>query len=200
EAGRFEDEVRRLQNSEESSFQAQKAEDALAKARPAIAQYLRLRIASELLQDAIEAYRQKHQGPVLTRASELFSQLTVGDHAGLTTSFGDDDKPVLVAIRSNNEQVDVSGLSDGTRDQLYLALRLARIEQHIVSVSPCPVILDDILINLDDVRASAALRVFAVLAERTEVLLFTHHSRIVELAMQAGAHRIDLESSAAAVA
>jgi uncharacterized protein YhaN len=94
--------------------------------------------------------------------------------------------------------VEVAGLSDGTRDQLYLALRLARIEQHIASVAACPVILDDILINSDDVRASAALDVFAGLAARTQVLLFTHHSRIVELAVQAGAQRIDLESSATA--
>ena len=55
------------------------------------------------------------------------------------------------------EQVQVEGLSDGTRDQLYLALRLAAIEHHVETVSPCPVILDDILINSDDARASAAL-------------------------------------------
>lgn len=194
EHGKLLQEFERLQHSDESTLQAQKAEDAVARVRPAVAQYLRLRLASEVLQRAIESYREKHQGPVLSRASELFSSLTLGEHCGLTTGFGDDDKPVLVAIRKNREQVLVEGLSDGTRDQLYLALRLAAIEHHVETVSPCPVILDDILINSDDTRASAALRVIGDLAKRTQVLFFTHHRRLAELGMMAGGQLIELNS------
>jgi uncharacterized protein YhaN len=196
--GKLLQEFERLQNSDESTLQAQKAEDAVARIRPAVAQYLRLRLASEVLHRSIESYREKHQGPVLSRASELFSSLTLGDHCGLTTGFGDDDKPVLVAIRKNKEQVQVEGLSDGTRDQLYLALRLAAIEHHVETVSPCPVILDDILINSDDARASAALQVIADLAKRTQVLFFTHHRRLAELGVNAGGQMIELGSLAAA--
>jgi uncharacterized protein YhaN len=192
-------EFERLEGSEESALQAQRAEGALAKMRPAIAQYLRLRIASEVLYRAIEAFREKHQGPVLSRASEIFSCLTLGEHSGVTTSFGDDDRPILVAVRQNGEQVPVEGLSDGTRDQLYLALRLAAIEYHVQSVAPCPVILDDILINSDDLRASAALQVIGDLAKRTQVLFFTHHRRLMELGIKAGAHLIELNSVPTAV-
>ena len=141
---------------------------------------------------AIEAYREKHQGPVLSKASELFSRLTLGDHSALSTGFGDDDRPVLVAIRKNGEQIAVEGLSDGTRDQLYLALRLAAIEYHVATVAACPVILDDILINSDDARAFAALEVIGDLAKRTQVLFFTHHRRLVELGINAGAQLIEL--------
>jgi uncharacterized protein YhaN len=197
EYGRLQQEYERLESSEDAALQAQTAEDGLAKARPAIAQYLRLRIAAEVLQRAMDSYREKHQGPVLTRASELFSRLTLGEHDGLTTAFGDDDKPVLVAIRKNKEQVEVAGLSDGTRDQLYLALRLAAIEDHVVRVAPCPVILDDILIHSDDLRASAALQVLAEIAQRTQVLFFTHHSRLADLGSKAGASVIHLQPSAA---
>ena len=185
----------RLQGSEESAAQAHKAEDALAKVRPAVAQYLRLRLASEVLRRAIESYRERHQGPVLQRASELFSRLTLGDYSSLTTSFGDHDRPVLVAIRENKEQVEVSGLSDGTRDQLYLALRLAAIEHHVEAVAPCPVILDDVLINSDDTRASAALHVLCDLAKRTQVIFFTHHRRLTELGAKAGGQIIEFEST-----
>jgi uncharacterized protein YhaN len=198
EQGRLLQEFEQLQNSDESTRQAQKAEDALARVRPAIAQYLRLRLASEVLRRAIESYREKHQGPVLSRASEIFSGLTLGDYSGLTTGFGDDDKPVIVAIRRNREQVVVDGLSDGTRDQLYLALRLAAIEHHVQTVAPCPVILDDILINSDDTRASAALQVIGELAKRTQVLFFTHHRRLTELGVTAGAQMIDLSCPASA--
>jgi uncharacterized protein YhaN len=196
EHSRLADALAKLQNSEESVLQAQKAEDALAKVRPAVEQYLRLRLASEILQRAVESYREKHQGQVLQRASELFSRLTLGDHYGLTTAFGDDDKPVLVAIRNDNEQVEVGGLSDGTRDQLYLALRLAAIEDHVTRVAPCPMVLDDILINSDDSRAAAALQVIAELAKSVQVLFFTHHRRLAELGIRSGATVIELGSLA----
>jgi uncharacterized protein YhaN len=184
-----------IEGSEESALQAQRAEDALARIYPAVAQYLRLRIASGVLHSAIEAFREKHQGPVLSRASDLFSHLTLGDHSGLTTGFGDDDRPILVAIRRNKEHITVEGLSDGTRDQLYLALRLAAVEHHVQSVAPCPVILDDILINSDDGRASAALQVIGDLAKLTQVLFFTHHKHLAQLAIAAGAQLIELEAT-----
>jgi uncharacterized protein YhaN len=196
--GRLKEDFERLQGSEEAAVQAQKAEDALARARPAIAQYLRLRIAAEVLQRAMESYREKHQGSLLNRASELFSRFTLGEHAGLTTGFGDDDKPVLVAIRKSKQQVEMTGLSDGARDQLYLSLRLAAIEHHVRTVDPCPVILDDILINSDDARAVAVLDVLAVLATHTQVLLFTHHLRLAQLGVKAGAQIIELHSRVAA--
>jgi uncharacterized protein YhaN len=182
----------RLQASDESTLQAQKAEDALGRVRPALSHYLRLQVASEVLQRAIESYREKHQGPVLNRASELFSSLTLGAYCGLTTGFGDNDKTVLLAIRASKENVEIDGLSDGTRDQLYLALRLAAIEYHVETVSPCPVVLDDILINADSARASATLKVLGDLARRTQVLLFTHHRHLEELGREAGARIIDL--------
>jgi uncharacterized protein YhaN len=197
--GKLLQEYEQLQRSEESALQAQNAEDAIAKVRPAVAQYLRLRLASGVLRKAIESYREKHQGPVLQRASELFSRLTLGDHSGLTTSFGDHDRPVLVVTRKNKEQVEVAGLSDGTRDQLYLALRLAAIEHHVEVVAPCPVILDDVLINSDDGRACAALSVLCDLGKHTQVIFFTHHRRLAELGEKAVAQVIEFESITGAV-
>ncbi|WP_437545043.1 AAA family ATPase [Sorangium sp. So ce367] len=82
-------------------------------------------------------------------------------------------------------EVDVTGLSDGTRDQLYLALRLASLEHHARTGEPMPLILDDILIHFDDDRARAALAVLGELAGTTQVLFFTHHARLCELAREA---------------
>jgi uncharacterized protein YhaN len=105
---------------------------------------------------------------------------------------------VLVAIREDKEQVEISGLSDGTRDQLYLALRLAAIEHHVGAVAPCPVILDDVLINSDDTRASAALSVLCDLAKQTQVIFFTHHRRLTELGDKAGAQIVEFDSMSSA--
>ena len=77
----------------------------------------------------------------------------------------------------------IEGLSEGTRDQLYMALRLASVEQRLASTAePMPFIADDLFVNFDDARTRAGLRVLADLARRTQVLVFTHHAHLLELA------------------
>ena len=80
-------------------------------------------------------------------------------------------------------------MSDGTRDQLYLALRLAHVEQQVVTTEPLPLVLDDLLIHFDDERSGAALSVLAELSDQTQVLLFTHHARVRDLAHEIGGQR-----------
>ena len=75
-----------------------------------------------------------------------------------------------------------AGMSEGTADQLYLALRLAAIERHLESGPAVPVIVDDILVQFDDERAGAAFDALAKLGAKTQVLLFTHHKHLLELA------------------
>ncbi|MFC1362017.1 MAG: hypothetical protein G8D90_21360, partial [gamma proteobacterium symbiont of Clathrolucina costata] len=78
----------------------------------------------------------------------------------------------------------VEGMSSGTRDQLYLALRLASLEKYMESAEPMPFIVDDVLVDFDDARSQAALNALAELAEMTQVILFTHHSQVVEQSKQ----------------
>ena len=94
------------------------------------------------------------------------------------------DEPVLAGIRPGEQRVYVEGMSSGTRDQLYLALRLASLEKYMESSEPMPFIVDDILVDFDDARSQAALQVLAELAERMQIILFTHHLRLVEQAQQ----------------
>ena len=92
-------------------------------------------------------------------------------------------RQLLLARRSNGEVRAVHELSDGVRDQLYLAVRLAGLEYQLGELpEPLPVVLDDLLINFDDERSAAALEVLSELGERTQVLLFTHHEGVVTTA------------------
>jgi uncharacterized protein YhaN len=83
-------------------------------------------------------------------------------------------------------------MSNGTRDQLYLALRLATLEWRLQSAESMPFIVDDILINFDDDRSRATLKAMAELAEKIQVILFTHHLRIPETARSMNAGRVFL--------
>ncbi|HBR98063.1 MAG TPA: hypothetical protein DD979_11890 [Gammaproteobacteria bacterium] len=145
-------------------------------------EYLRVKIASRLLADELERFRQKHQGPMLENASGYFKDLTLGSFERLTTDYNAQDKPVLLAMRDDGQGVHVEGMSNGTRDQLYLALRLAALDRFIAQHGAMPFIIDDILIEFDDVRSEAALALFSAFSARTQVIVFTHHQRVVELA------------------
>lgn len=174
-----------VDGSAKAAEAAQRAQELLAKLRNAAEDYTRLKVSSFVIMRAIEAYRQKHQGPILKRASQYFSTLTRGSFKRLEVDFSEDDRQVLVGVRGDGKQVFVEGMSEGTRDQLYLALRLAAIESHLESGPPIPVIVDDILVQFDDVRAKAAFEALGMLAARTQVLLLTHHEHLLSLAEQA---------------
>jgi uncharacterized protein YhaN len=160
------------------------AEAALARVRELSARYLRARTACFVLSREIEIYRQKNQGPILSRASDLFRRLTLQSFAGLRTDYDDSDKPVLCGVRAGGSDVGVEAMSDGTRDQLYLALRVATLERYAERGNPMPIVLDDILVHFDDDRARAALELIGELSDRMQVLFFTHHARLVELARE----------------
>ncbi len=180
-----------MDGSAQASEAAEEAQGILARLRRDVECYIRLRLSRSILQREIERYRKEHQTPLLMRASEFFRALTAGSFTSLQSHYGDDDQPQLVGVRDNDRKVDVSGMSSGTRDQLFLALRLATLEEYLGRSEPMPFIVDDVLVNFDDERAQAALEVLAQLGERTQVLLFTHHERIREHAEGLG-ERVDV--------
>ena len=166
----------------EAAELAEKAQGVLAELRDAVERYARVSVASKLLRKEIERYREANQGPILRRASEIFAALTLNSFEGLVPDFDDKDNPILMGVRPNNEKVSVAGMSDGTSDQLYLSLRLASLEQRLLGGEPMPLILDDILINFDDDRSCATLEALEVLSKKTQIIFFTHHHHILELA------------------
>ena len=166
----------------EAAELAEKAQGVLAELRDSVERYAKVRIASTLLRKEIERYREANQGPVLKRAGEIFAALTLNSFKGLIPDYDEKDNPILMGVRSSNEKVPVVGMSEGTGDQLYLSLRLASLELRFLKGEPMPLILDDILINFDDERSSATLRVLAELSKKTQIIFFTHHRHLLELA------------------
>ena len=194
-------EKKTLESMDGSARAAQAALDAqsvIAEIRDGTEKYVRLRLASIILRREIERYREENQDPLIQRASELFTQLTLGFFSSLQTDFNERDNPVLLGERPSGEKVRVDGMSDGTRDQLFLSLRLAALEKYIQNNEPIPLIADDLLINFDDQRAEATLKILGALSEKTQIIFFTHHSRLVDLAQKAldpdTAHFISLDS------
>lgn len=181
-------ERRRMDGSATAADHAETAERLLGELESDVAQYARLKIAAVILARTVEQYRDKHQGPLIRRASDLFSRMTLGAFDRLRAEYDEKGNPILVGVRSGSgAQVTVDGMSDGTADQLYLALRLASLEQYLENNEPLPFVVDDILLRFDDARALATLAILADLSARTQVLFFTHHRHLLELVGQSTA-------------
>ena len=155
---------------------------ALAELREVAEQYVRVRSAATMLQWAMERYRREKQAPLLKRAGQVFATLTDGSFSDLRVEFDEHDRAQLAGLRPNGELVRVSGMSTGTADQLYLALRVASVEDYLDRADALPFVADDLFINFDDARAAAGFEVLGHLASKTQVLFFTHHRHLVEIA------------------
>ena len=143
-------------------------------------------IAAELLDKAIASVEETAAPEVLQTIATLFRELTNGVYTKVQTDLTADGHTNLVLVQRDwlEETQSVKNLSEGTRDQLFLALRLAAIKEHARIAPPLPFIGDDILQTFDDTRAIAALRVLRDLSETVQVILLTHHRHVLDLAAQ----------------
>ena len=209
EVGRLETEIERLQGELQTAAQAvtvaeadlsamrgrigiagaaQEANDAAADMLAHAERWLRLRAAAIILNRAVERYRAANQHPLVRRASEIFKAVAgIGENpiVQLSVDYTDEARPVLVGLRRDSSVCPVPGMSDGTADQLYLALRIAAIERYIEGAEPMPFIADDIFITSDENRTVPGVKALAELGRRSQVLLFTHHRYVIDAAMQA---------------
>ena len=182
--GELQNELRAMDGGDAAAEAQQRAEETRAVISAASRRYVRLKLSAEILRRSIESYREKNQAPLLRVASQFFEKLTVGRFASLTTTNSTDGGPKLVGLRPDGGEVAVPVMSDGARDQLYLALRLAALESYLVHNPPLPLIADDLLIHFDTQRAAAAFEILGELATKTQILFFTHHDHLARLAME----------------
>jgi uncharacterized protein YhaN len=163
--------------------QARAEMDVLAEA------YLLKRSEVIILRWAIEKYRERRQDPLLRRASDIFAKLTLGGYSELRVDY-DSQSPRLLGLCADGATVvDVDSMSEGTTDQLFLALRLAAVEQSIAAGIRLPFLADDLFVNFDDRRAAAGFEVLAELARSTQVLFFTHHDHLSTIAAAVIGHQ-----------
>ncbi len=187
-AQRTEEQARRalevIDASDRAALAREAMESAAARYRSAIRPWARLKLARALLQEALNRFRERAQAPMVSAASAYFSLMTGGAYERLVTDERE-DRPVLCAQRAGGVTIGIEAMSEGTADQLYLALRLAALELRRPSHPPMPLVLDDTLITSDDARAANILRALARFAEGSQVMLFTHHRHLLDVARSA---------------
>ena len=127
--------------------------------------------AQEFLTQATQELQRRFVPRISQRAQELFAKLTGQRYQKLTLG---QDMSVEARAQDENTLRGTLWRSDGTVDQLYLALRLAVAEE----LTPAaPLVLDDALVRFDDTRLTAALELLQQTAQEKQVILFTCQSR-----------------------
>lgn len=171
-----------LSTGEGAAASAQAMADARADLEVIARRWMLLRTAAFILREGIERFRAQHQGPLLDAGGAIFRTLTRGSFQGFSITYDERDTPRLAGLRPDGSVVAIEAMSDGTRDQLFLALRIAAVESYAGAAEPLPFIADDLFVNFDDVRAAAGIDALIGLGAGTQVLLFTHHRHLAELA------------------
>lgn len=151
-----------------------------------------LSIGALMIGTAIARQRQSRQEPLMTRAGAFFATLTGGAFAGLGQSFDEADIPHLVGRRAGDAELHVGAMSEGTRDQLYLALRLAYLEDYAARAEPPPFLADDLFASFDDARTANGLRALAEIGGTVQPILFTHHRFVADTATRELGSEVDI--------
>lgn len=150
-----------------------------------VREYLRQRIAADIMRRSVAKYIDQKRGPILKKANNFFSELTSQRYTDLRLEdFTEGDFTLGAFDRQSGVYISPEAMSSGTCDQLYMALRFAAIELQLEKQGSIPIILDDVLLTFDDSRAANALQVLEQISRKTQVLYFTHEMHIVEQARE----------------
>ena len=135
-------------------------------------------LARHAVEESKTFFEQERQPEVMRAASDWFKTITLGEYAGINPG---SEPGALAVLTSKKEPRLVTQLSRGTREQLFLAMRLALIRDRSRDAEPLPVLMDDILVNFDPKRAKAAAAAVLSLAGDHQILFFTCHPHIAHM-------------------
>ena len=166
--GQYQGRMELLGNREIAQKQLKKASSRIGQLEDT---YAALQIAQETLAAARAELQRRFAPRITKRAQELLSRMTEGRYHSVTMR---EDFSLQAGAGQEDTLHDALWRSDGTMDQLYLALRLAVAEE----LTPkAPLILDDALVRFDDKRMGAAVEILRELSESRQVILFTCQGR-----------------------
>jgi uncharacterized protein YhaN len=141
--------------------------------------------------DAVKSqFERTHQPAVLASASEFLRRFTRGRYQRIWSPLG---RCRLVVDDRWDDSWDLDELSGGAREQLFLALRLALVDDDTRRGVELPLILDDVLVNFDRPRTEAAVDTLQVVAAGGRQILFlTCHEHVADAFRRIGVVPLEL--------
>ena len=133
-------------------------------------EYDAISLAAQVLEAASGSLQKRFSPALGEKSAEIFTKLTEGKYNKVLL-----DRKLSPSAQEAGSLLPRESfqLSQGTADQLYLAVRLAICELVLPEENRAPLVLDDALVTFDDARMAAALACLASLAQERQILLFT---------------------------
>ena len=134
------------------------------------AEYEAITLAEEILREADGEIQSRFSPELSKLAAKYMSEMTGGRYEDVLVG---QDFSAKARTRDDSVARDAEYLSAGTMDLMYLAVRLAVCELALPAGEPCPLIIDDALVNLDNSRYEQAMALLKKIALKRQVILFT---------------------------
>ena len=186
--GKLEGEAERLVSEETLLEKQTQQESARAGLNRHAREWAKRALAVALLKRAKELYEENRQPGVIIAAKKRFARITEGKYQNIIKRFDEDD---LLIQDQDLRQTGVVEMSRGTREQLYLSLRLGLIEEYESRAEPLPIIMDDVFVNFDDDRKPRVLELLKEFGATRQIILLTCHRNTRDLCLAHGAHAIE---------
>lgn len=197
--GETREKLRRIDTQTECVRKAAELESLRASLRDALDQWAPLVIAQTLMNRAIQKFEREHQPAMMRTVASLLERMTNGRYVDIHRRL--DATGTLLVEQADGTRKEPQMLSTGTREQLYLAIRLAYIRHYCQEAESLPVVMDDVLVNFDDQRAESTFDAIMEFADQVQVLFLTCHQHTVELVQQRrGVEVTYLQSTGSALA
>ncbi|MBD7908950.1 ATP-binding protein [Sporosarcina gallistercoris] len=130
-------------------------------------------VAAEAIRQTMGDLKEKKLPAVLTRANNLFSQLTAGQYAQLEIH----PDGQFQALRNDGQPFAIAELSQATKEQAYIAIRLS-LAGELAEQAPFPIIMDDPFVHFDAKRLSRMTQLISELSSEHQFLVFTCHETL----------------------
>ena len=147
--------------------------------RNAATKWFGVELAGQTIDRMRDQFERDNQPPTLAAASEYLDRLTEGRYRSVWTPLT--EQRLFVTDRDNRTFA-VDQLSQGTREQLFLAIRFALVQRFAKEGLQLPLVLDDVFVNFDQARTEAAVQTLLSVAEQgQQVLFFTCHLHLAQM-------------------
>ncbi|MDA1014526.1 MAG: AAA family ATPase, partial [Planctomycetota bacterium] len=146
--------------------------------RNATTKWFGVKLAGQTIDLIRDRFERANQPPTLAAASDYLGRLTQGRYCSVWTPLTEQR---LFVTDSDNRTFSVDQLSQGTREQLFLAIRFALVQRFAKDGLQLPLVLDDVFVNFDQARTEAAVETLMEVAKQgQQVLFFTCHLHLAQ--------------------
>lgn len=170
------EEIKRLSTVEKLENAQREIDKSRAELKVLAERYAVNNVAAYILEQVQKNFIENAKGTILKGASEMFKEITNGEYVNISPSEDISTYDYAVTLEDDNIQNSMDFLSRGTAEQLFLSVRLSKINE----IEPAlPVILDDPFVNFDNTHIDKVLKILIELSRTNQIFLLTCHSQMI---------------------